>query len=286
MRQKKGRGGWKGGKMARKGKGRSLQNSVRFLSTLSNGRSNQARNDNERAPERSSTCSSLTKTMVLVRVAHLSDLQVPSDQVGSKMHYPASEVLPQKRAGSTGVSFSGLAVANDSTARCVAREPLSRAEQARKAEQARRGLSKHGVPSLSPLTIHSGSGPASPIAKPATGAIHHLHACGPAHRLAALQRRSGSSGSGSSGGSGGIRGSRAAAVVASAGVRSRPPLQPCPVQPPPSRALGASGALHASPLRKRVAQPPPPRPRYGCSIQARSRALHVPLPRRARVPCA
>ena len=56
--------------------------------------------------------------MVLVRVAHLSDLQVPSDQVGSKMHYPASEVLPQKRAGSTGVAFSGLAVANDGTARC------------------------------------------------------------------------------------------------------------------------------------------------------------------------
>ena len=242
-------------------------------------------------PERSSTCSSLTKTMVLVRVAHLSDLQVPSDQVGSKMHYPASEVLPQKRAGSTGVAFSGLAVANDGTARCVARD--SRAEQARKAEQARRGLSKHGVPSLSPLTIHSGSGPASPIAKPATGAIHHLHACGTAHRLAA-QRRSGSGGSGSSdssgssGGSGGIRGSRgsAATVVAGAGVRSRPPLQPCPVQPPPSRALGASRALHASPLSKRVAQPPPPRPRYGCSIQSRSRALHVPLPRRARVPCA
>ena len=236
-------------------------------------------------PERSSTCSSLTKTMVLVRVAHLSDLQVPSDQVGSKMHYPASEVLPQKRAGSTGVAFSGLAVANDGTARCVARD--SRAEQARKAEQARRGLSKHGVPSLSPLTIHS------PIAKPATGAIHHLHACGTAHRLAA-QRRSGSGGSGSSGssgssgGSGGIRGSRgsAATVVAGAGVRSRPPLQPCPVQPPPSRALGASRALHASPLSKRVAQPPPPRPRYGCSIQSRSRALHVPLPRRARVPCA
>ena len=225
--------------------------------------------------------------MVLVRVAHLSNLQVPSD-VGSKMHYPASEVLPQK-SGSIGVSFSGLAVANDGTARCVAREPFSH----------RRGLSKHGVPSLSPLTIRSGSGPASPIAKPPTGAIHHLHACGTAHRLAA-QRRGGSGGSGGSGGggssgssggsggSGGIRGSRgsAAAVVAGAGVRSRPPLQPCAVQPPPSRALGASRVLHASPLRKRVAQPPPPRPRYGCSIQSRSRALHVPLLRRARVPCA
>ena len=210
--------------------------------------------------------------MVLVRVARLPDLQVPSDQVGSKMHHPVSEVLkPPPRAGSGGVSFSGLAVANDGMARCVGgRESFSH----------RLGLSKHGVPSLSPLSLHSSSGPASPIVKSHhAGAAHRLHACGTAHRLAA-QRRGGSGDSGGSGGS-------AAAVGGGGGGGSRPPLQPCHVQQQqPPRAAGASRSLHASPSRKRVAHPPPPRLRYGCSLQSRSRALHVPPPRRARVPCA
>jgi hypothetical protein len=204
--------------------------------------------------------------MVLVRVTRLADLQVPNDQVGSKMHHPASEVVPQKRAGGTGVLFSGY----DGTARCGAREPFSH----------RLGLSKHGLPSLSPLSLHSGAGPASPIVKAQhAGAAHRLHACGTAHRLAA-QRRGGSGGTGGSGGG-------AAAGGGGGGGGSRPPLQPCHVQQQqPSRGAGVIRSVHASPSRKRVAHPPPPRPRYGCSLQSRSRALHVPPPRRARVPCA
>ena len=194
-----------------------------------------------------------TLHMVLVRVARLPNLLVPSDHVGSKMHHAATEVLPQpRRAGSTGVSFSGMA-SGSTAARCAGFSH-------------RRGLSKHGLPSLSPLSLHGGSGPSSPIVKH-VGAAHHLHACGTAHRLAA-QRRGGSGGGGGS-----------AAAVGSGG-GGRP--QPCQQQQP-SRAVGASRSLHASPSHKRVAHPPPPR--YG-SLQFRSRALHVPPPRRARVPCA
>ena len=200
--------------------------------------------------------------MVLVRVTRLPDLQIPSDNASSKMHHVVTEVLPQlRRAGSNGVSFSGVAVASDGSARCLGRESFSH----------RLGLSKHAMPSLSPLSLHGSSGPSSPIVKALHQGAALYHACGTAHRMAAQRRSSGSEGGG-----------------------SRPPLHSCQrvqhIQQPcrhvqqlqPSRAAGASRSLHASPSRKRVGHPP--LPHYG-SLQLRSRALNVLPSRRTRVPC-
>ena len=159
--------------------------------------------------------------MGLIRAAKLWDLTIPSDYKSSHVHHEVTEVAQPfrpRRAGPTPVAAAAAAAGGPALS------------ERQSSFSHRLGLSKHGTPSLSPLSLRAGanSETASPIHKAAGGA---RVACGGARAYAMSKR--GTSGA------------------------SRPPLQPrrpsqnpaptqrsrsLPASPPPQRRLLCAAA--------------------------------------------